>query len=147
MLQQANATNRYLRRIFISAVGIVYVLLMFKLLFLRPQYEISYQYNLVPLKTIKQYINNREYFNLDIWIKNLFGNIIMFIPIGLLLPLLNQRMLKIFKFTGTAMAILFSVELVQMLLRVGSFDVDDIILNTLGALIGLVFTRVVIMGK
>jgi len=147
MLQQANATNRYLRRIFISAVGIVYVLLMFKLLFLRPQYEISYQYNLVPLKTIKQYINNREYFNLDIWIKNLFGNIIMFIPIGLLLPLLHHRMLKVFKFTGTAVAILFSVELVQMLLRVGSFDVDDIILNTLGALIGLVFTRVVIMGK
>ena len=47
-------------------------------------------------------------------------------------------------FMAIVLAILFSIELVQMLTMVGSFDVDDIILNTLGALIGLILTRIVL---
>jgi glycopeptide antibiotics resistance protein len=37
-----------------------------------------------------------------------------------------------------------AVELIQMLVRVGSFDIDDIILNTFGALLGLLMTKAVI---
>ncbi|WP_410511697.1 VanZ family protein [Paenibacillus sp. BR2-3] len=144
MFDKAYFNNRNLNILFLM-MGIVYVLFMIKLLFLRPHF--GYSYNLVPMKTIKQYIIHREHFNFDTWVKNLFGNIVLFIPMGLFMPVLNQRLGKIFIFIGAAAAILFLVELVQLLTRVGSFDVDDIILNTLGAVIGFFFTRLVLNGR
>ena len=48
------------------------------------------------------------------------------------------------KFTWTVILLLLAVELAQLVLRVGSFDVDDIILNTLGAWIGYIAFRLFI---
>jgi glycopeptide antibiotics resistance protein len=96
------------------------------------------------LKTIKQYILNHDSYNTEIWVKNLFGNIVMFVPLGVIIPILNKRYLKTAYFIGLIVSILIVVESVQMLTRVGSFDVDDIILNTLGAMIGLICTNIFI---
>ena len=132
--------------IIILFISIFYVIIMIRLLFLagRSHYLDSYRYNLIPLKTIKQYVINREYYNSETWIKNLFGNIILFIPLGLSIPILNHRFLKVLPFLILNLLILLSVELIQVFSRVGTFDVDDIILNILGALIGLVITRLVV---
>ncbi len=62
------------------------------------------------------------------------GNVLAFIPCGLLLPLLVRW--GFFRLTGTFVAGMFLVETVQMLTRLGSFDVNDVVLNTLGYLIG-----------
>lgn len=68
----------------------------------------------------------------------------MFIPIGIFLPLLNKKYLKVFRLTMVTIMLITAVELTQMLTRVGSFDIDDIILNTFGALLGLLMTRLVV---
>ncbi|WP_339205431.1 VanZ family protein [Paenibacillus sp. FSL K6-3182] len=129
----------------ITVIALFYTLIMCWLLFHRGRYfGEGYNYNLVPLYTIKKYIIHYDHFNPDIWFKNLFGNIVLFIPIGIFLPLLNKKYLKVFRLTMVTIMLITAVELTQMLTRVGSFDIDDIILNTFGALLGLLMTRLVV---
>ncbi|MEF2244140.1 MULTISPECIES: VanZ family protein [unclassified Paenibacillus] len=131
-----------LLNIAILCVALIYALVMIKLLFIRSQYFGSgYSYNLVPFDTIKHFILNRHRMNANIWIENLLGNIILFIPIGVFLPLLNRSFYRFWPLLIACVLLLFGVELLQMLLRVGSFDVDDIILNTIGALLGFAGLR------
>ncbi|WP_227014015.1 VanZ family protein [Paenibacillus psychroresistens] len=128
---------------FILTAAIIYAMIMIKLLFLRQAdgyFSNRYNYNIVPFRTIRQYIVHREHFNTETWVKNLFGNIVLFIPLGVIGPLLNIRLFKKTLFLEVIISLLFCVELIQLITQVGSFDIDDIILNTFGALLGLLFT-------
>ncbi|XEC93086.1 VanZ family protein [Paenibacillus tarimensis] len=94
----------------------------------------QHMYNLTPFHTIKQYIFNSGSYNTRTWVINLFGNIGVFIPFGICIPyVFNWRAAKFMIAFITGIAVL---ELTQMLSRRGSFDIDDIILNTLGAFAG-----------
>jgi glycopeptide antibiotics resistance protein len=139
MFRRSVFNNRMLN-LAIFIIGILYALIMGLLLFWRG-HDPVYHYNLIPFQTIKLYIVNRAYFDLGTWISNLFGNIVMFIPLGIIIPTLNNRFLKILLFLTAIIAILLAVELLQMVMKVGSFDVDDVILNTIGAIIGFIFTK------
>src|SRR5205085_1758774 len=68
-------------------------------------------------------------------IQNLLGNIILFMPPGFLLPLL-YRPISWKGVLGIAVVSSLCIETLQRVLRAGIFDVDDILLNTLGALLG-----------
>ena len=99
---------------------------------------IKYSSNIVPFKTISAYINAIFYgsMNIDIPIKNLVGNFILFLPMGIYLPYLTIKMDKIATFSIAIIILVFIIEVVQLVTRIGSFDIDDFILNILGALIG-----------
>jgi glycopeptide antibiotics resistance protein len=73
-------------------------------------------------------------FNLRTWSVNVIGNVAVFIPFGIAYPYLLGW--KLFRFTSSFIAILFILELLQLVLRQGSFDIDDVLLNTIGAVIG-----------
>lgn len=88
------------------------------------------------METIGPLIWHREHFTTDTWIKNLFGNIVLFIPLGIWIPWLFRRYRSWAKLTSIVVLILLLVETIQLITRVGTFDVDDIILNTAGAWIG-----------
>lgn len=95
--------------------------------------ELGHPANFVPFKTILPYLLGYKG-----WIIagiNLAGNILPLIPIGFLLPLISKRMTwkkaLLLSFV-TALAI----ETMQVLLDVGIFDIDDVILNVLGVMIG-----------
>ena len=63
------------------------------------------------------------------------GNLCWFVPMGVLLPLLNRR----WSFGGTVLAgmlLSISIETLQWLLRTGVTDIDDVLFNTLGAALG-----------
>ncbi|WP_127496711.1 VanZ family protein [Paenibacillus glycanilyticus] len=139
-------TNRRLSRpvhVILLTLFILYSLIMIKLLFIRDSsYRWPvYNYNLVPFHTIKSLIYHRHAYNTDAWVKNLFGNIVLFIPLGVCLPLLSRSLFHAARSLAAIILILFLVESIQLVTRVGSFDVDDIILNTLGAVIGLAFIK------
>lgn len=93
----------------------------------------EYMYNLKPFHTIHQYlqINN---FNSNIWMVNLAGNIGVFVPFGVLIPLVFGG--RYFRLLGTFLSGLFILEILQLLTKRGSFDIDDFILNTIGVTIG-----------
>ncbi|SFD83097.1 VanZ like family protein [Paenibacillus catalpae] len=129
----------------ILALFIMYSLIMLKLLFIREDYYHwnKYNYNIIPFHTIKSLIYHRDAYNTDTWVKNLFGNIVLFIPLGVFIPVLNRRLLRVVRCLLVIILILFLVESIQLVTRVGSFDIDDIILNTLGAIIGLFLMRII----
>ncbi len=96
-------------------------------------------YNVVPFRTIRMYVLHVDSFSTRSWIINLFGNIGVFMPYGFLLPYLFRSAKRYGTFLLYFGCPLVGLELMQMLLRVGSFDVDDVILNVLGASISFVF--------
>ncbi|MEK4526314.1 MULTISPECIES: VanZ family protein [Paenibacillus] len=106
-----------------------------------------YQYNLVPFETIRPLLMERERYNTDTWVKNLFGNIVLFIPLGIWIPWLFRRSRTFLTFTSTVVLLLLGVEVTQLITRVGSFDVDDIILNTIGAWIGYAGFKLVLCSQ
>lgn len=69
-----------------------------------------------------------------------FGNIAAFIPFGILFPLLNQIDYK--KFIGWFIIVILGLETIQSLMYLGTFDVNDVISNSIGATIGYVVYKV-----
>ncbi|PAF32964.1 VanZ family protein [Paenibacillus sp. 7516] len=131
--------------VLVAVFAIVYLWNMGNLLFIHGRVSGErYQYNLVPLETIGPLLLERERYSTEAWVKNLFGNIVLFIPLGIWIPWLFRPFRTGLKFTTTVIMLLLAVELAQLVLRVGSFDVDDIILNTLGAWIGYIAFRLFI---
>jgi glycopeptide antibiotics resistance protein len=91
--------------------------------------------NFIPLKTIIYYLFLADV-NLNIKIENLVGNVIGFVPLGFILPLLSKRFLSLKAVIAAAFSLSLTYEIVQLLFGLGSFDVDDLILNTLGGILG-----------
>lgn len=69
-------------------------------------------------------------------VSNLLGNVILFIPFGMLSPLLFSWMCKPQRILILTLLFSFIAELIQFYFQIGVFDIDDIILNTLGSIIG-----------
>lgn len=67
---------------------------------------------------------------------NLGGNVILFVPMGLFLPLLWKPMRKLWRVALVTALIIMLVEVGQVVTLLGRCDVDDVILNVLGAAIG-----------
>jgi len=76
-------------------------------------------------------------------LENVLGNIVLFFPLGVFLPLLSQRLRSFKSVFLIALAFSFSIELTQFIWQhfgnYRSVDIDDIILNTLGGVLGYVF--------
>ena len=129
----------------IRLLAAVYAALMLYLLFFRrnpfsPAPLPHLDVNLVPLRTINRYLfcltpplNSR---NVRWAVINFFGNVIMFLPLGFLPPLLWSWARKLPWTLLFSLGVMTVVEVLQMLLQVGVCDVDDLILNPLGAAIG-----------
>lgn len=96
----------------------------------------EYHYNLVPFQEIQRFWNYREMLG---WVSyaNLFGNVIIFIPFGFFMPMAS-RYRSFFLTMSYSLGLSLLVEVFQFISRVGSFDVDDIILNTIGGIAGYI---------
>lgn len=99
----------------------------------------EFNYNFVPTF----FLIIRGEFEIGSWIKlMLFGNIIMYIPLGIFIALVFRKinMKNIFP---TAILIPIVIELLQPLIG-RSFDIDDIIMNFLGILLGFAFCKIIL---
>ena len=68
---------------------------------------------------------------------NLFGNIAIFMPYGIFLQFMSQNPRMSFKGVfAMSLGLSFSLECLQLIFSIGSFDVDDLILNVSGGLLG-----------
>ena len=95
--------------------------------------------NLVPFRTIETYISDLSF---SVAFMNIFGNIIPFIPMGFLLPMAFPSQRNIIKTMISSFLLILSVEILQLILFLGSFDIDDIILNLLSCFIGFILFKV-----
>ena len=88
--------------------------------------------NLVPFRTIAGFF---VHCSADIFLVNIVGNIVMFIPWGFGLPLLWKKQQEKVRVVRNALALPFFIETCQLFIR-RSVDVDDLILNFAGGCIG-----------
>ncbi|PKM95486.1 MAG: VanZ family protein [Firmicutes bacterium HGW-Firmicutes-1] len=120
----------------------LYLFFLAYLLFLSPSFGrtlgVPREYNLLPFKTISNYIIYRDYVNTKTLIINIIGNVVAFMPMGFFVPILFRKKRSFWKVILFSACVSLIVELLQFKFVVGSFDVDDIILNTFGGAIGFV---------
>ena len=89
--------------------------------------------NFVPFKTIRNYMKYAP--GTDRMAVNILGNILMFVPWGLGLPLLWRKFQSVFKVTFASLMLPIFIEFVQLFIG-RSVDIDDVILNLAGGLLG-----------
>ena len=99
-----------------------------------------WQFNLQPLETVRRYLwVLRHSADPDQWsnaMANLFGNVGLFIPLGVFLPLLFSVLRRFGRFLLLTLLLILALELTQAATGLGTFDVDDLILNLLGVCLG-----------
>ncbi|MBR5090906.1 MAG: VanZ family protein [Ruminiclostridium sp.] len=96
----------------------------------------------VPFRTIVEFIGRLENFTIgDLAYRNLVGNVVLFVPIGVFLPVLFPKQRRFGMFLLTTALTITAVELTQLFTLLGTCDIDDLILNTAGASIGYALYR------
>ena len=121
---------------------ILYIIFLVYFLFLSDWYGREgvmdeYHYNLVLFKEIKRFIKYRHQLGTFAVFSNLFGNILIFMPVGYFSAMAGKRR-SFFKTLFWSFCLTFCVELMQLITKVGCFDVDDILLNTIGGVLGYI---------
>ena len=94
----------------------------------------------------RQFIGLLKEPNHMMWFWQIFLNIILFIPLGFMFPIIHSKSFRRFQispvitiFIGFALS--FSIEVMQYITGRGLADIDDLINNTLGAVIGFLIYR------
>lgn len=97
----------------------------------------EYRYNLVLFKEITRFIEYREELGAFAVFTNLFGNILIFLPFGFFISMASSArgfFMTLFYSFGLSLC----VEVFQLVTKVGCFDVDDLLLNTIGGVLGYI---------
>ena len=118
-------------------IGFVFYFLLISEIYGRTGEMKDYHYNLVLFKEIMRFWNYRDQLGIFSVFANLAGNILIFIPFGFFMPVASEHR----NFFVTVMdTLLFSlmIEVIQLFTKVGCFDVDDLLLNTIGGVVGYI---------
>lgn len=140
-MNNLNVRKRDVIRVLSRICFVIYMVILVYFLLLsdgfgRGNQYIDFRYNLIPFREIIRFIRYRQYIDFGSVMVNLAGNVAAFMPFGALIRWVVNK--KVFWYQAVLYTLLFSlsVELLQLVARVGVFDVDDLILNTLGGLFG-----------
>lgn len=146
--------NSKVLRIIIWGIFVIYILVLLKIIlfknvnleqFLSGNIGGYHAYNLIPFLTIHDFISMGS-ISFGRVFSNIFGNILVFMPLGYFLPLLMPRFKKFWKVLLISIGLSVVFEISQYVFMLGSLDIDDVILNTLGGAIGYglyaVFSRI-----
>lgn len=124
------------------ALLLLYIALLFYLTWFPGPFRQAGGYvgiNLHPFTTIRLYLRLH---GPAVWI-NLAGNLAAFLPLGFLLPRCCIRYSRWWHTVLAALCVSLLVEAVQYLTGMGSLDVDDVMLNALGAAAGFFLHKLV----
>ena len=89
-----------------------------------------FRINWIPLVRLHDYVSKRDL------LLNVVGNAAMFIPSGIILPVVYPRLDRFWKLLLAGAGLSLAIELLQLPFSVRASDVDDLLLNTLGAILG-----------
>lgn len=98
----------------------------------------EYRYNLIPLNEIKRFIKYRDIVGYKSIIINIAGNVLAFAPFGFFMPVVSPQDNKPLRVIITGLCFSFLIEMLQLVFKIGIFDVDDILLNTIGVAVGYI---------
>ncbi len=127
----------------IFACYIVLMLLVFFRLNSIPYIDIlgKRSVNLIPFYTIAEFLSGTG--SVSTALNNILGNVIVFVPYGLYVQVIRKD--KRFGLSFLQMAITsVMIEIIQFIFNLGAADIDDVILNCLGGLIGIALYKLLI---
>lgn len=149
--RRMNKTEKTKQERILSVVFILYLLFLIKMIVFKYPMEQLQQImdtwqrdvileglhtaNFIPFKTIKMYIRYYDMPGIRSF-SNLFGNILIFVPVGILLPIVHRASRSTWVLLFNALLLVVGIEVFQLFSNFGAFDVDDIILNCFGVLTG-----------
>lgn len=140
--------KRAIKRIF-WIVFIMYLIAMAYFLFFseylnRSSVGTEYRYNLTLFKEVKRSFWCYKAGMYHYFILNFIMNIVAFVPFGFFLPILSTGVQKkgFYYVVFSAFEFTLLIELLQLFLKVGTFDVDDMLLNTVGGVAGYILYRI-----
>jgi glycopeptide antibiotics resistance protein len=133
-----------MREILVTIFFIYFLAIIYFTIFKRGELHIVFNNrayaNLAPLReTIRMFIEPRA--SIRFALLNVFGNILLFIPLGFLIPLLFDKGNNLGRvvFYGALSSAL--IEVIQFFTTFNVTDIDDVIFNTAGAFIGIMCYR------
>jgi glycopeptide antibiotics resistance protein len=94
-----------------------------------------YRYNLTLFREIRRIFKARKAYP-QMFLLNIVGNVVGFMPFGYLVPKLTRRNTTFFFTALFSFELSLCVETLQLVFKRGCFDVDDLLLNTLGGMLG-----------
>ena len=89
-----------------------------------------FRVNLLPLLKLFDYDSKRDL------LLNVIGNAAMFVPSGIILPIVYKRLNTFWKVLLAGIGISLCIEIIQLPFSVRATDIDDLILNTIGVIVG-----------
>ncbi len=116
----------------------------------RRRYYMEHFVNWTPLRSIWQvYIKGfwNGYVHAYYVTLNLLGNLAALTPLALLLPALFRMQRRWYVFLATMVGVVVLIESLQLILMVGSCDVDDLILNAGGAMLAYAILKIPPVGR
>lgn len=137
-------------------VFVIYILNLLYILFLDPDFgrnifhEVlsfeeywEYNVNLDLFETIHLFVNGYQsgVVSLETLLRNLLGNMVVFMPMAYFLPALFPKQRHFLCFVMTIVLMVLGVEVMQVFLKIGSGDIDDFFLNVVGAIFMYVFLK------
>lgn len=139
-----------IRTLKIYGVFVFYIALLILILFRTRHLERSI--NLIPLRGIISFLSGNDMVSNEdsaivlhaFAISNLLGNIVIFVPLGVYIPLFSKNK-GILKNTLLIMLVSTLVEIIQVIFKFGIGDIDDIILNSLGGFVGILIYRLLLL--
>ena len=142
------AASNEKRRKFAIVLFLGYIVLLCYFLFISERIGrgtgAEYRYNLTLFQEIKRFAYNVDILGTKAVVINIAGNIVAFMPFGFFLPIIRKKKIGIFITTLLSFDFSLFVEVSQLYLRVGCFDVDDLLLNTIGGFLGYIVYFVLI---
>ena len=89
-----------------------------------------FKINLIPFVRLFDYVSKKE------MLLNVIGNVALFIPSGIVFPILYRNLNSFWKVLGAGALLSLCIEILQLSFSRRASDIDDLILNTLGVAIG-----------
>ncbi|TCO75039.1 VanZ family protein [Marinisporobacter balticus] len=128
----------YKKIFFILFLG--YVFYLFYLVFFSDYYgrgSNQTSYNLILFNTIIEYLSFKH--SIKNIMVNIGGNILAFVPFGFFLPLVFKKANSYMKVLIGSFTLTCFIEMMQYIFDVGTCDIDDVLLNVMGGLLGYIF--------
>ncbi len=127
--------------LFLSYLVLLCYIMFFAEMLGRTDAERQYSYNLVLFREIGRFLRYRDVLGTQAVFWNLGGNVLCFMPFGFFTPWMWKQADRWYLSVLLSLYLSLLIELTQLFLRVGSFDVDDLLLNTVGGLLGFLCYR------
>lgn len=128
--------------LFLSYLMLLMYFMFFSEMLGRTDASRIFSYNLQPFKEIMRFWKYREVLGYQAVFWNLGGNILCFMPFGYFVMWLWKNMDRWYLVASLSLYLSLLIELVQYFMKVGSFDVDDLLLNTIGGILGYICCKI-----